>query len=459
VHGQARGEGDEADQVLVADLAALRDVVAASIGAAGPPPPGPGLVGLEVEQLLHRVDPAGRPVGRLDVPALTALLDELPWVRAEAGPADALPAWRLPDGSRLLPEPGGQLEYAGVPHPTADGAVAAARAALRELATAAAARGVALLSAGLDPFTADGAVPQGLTCPRYPAMHAALARRGPHGHTMMTSSASIQVNLDLGADPAARYAVALSAAPLAVAAFACSPVPGAASGRSVVWQWLDPTRTGIPAAFVAGEDDPVEVVARAAWAADVLVVRRGGGAVPGEPGLSFGRWAVEGHPELGRPDRADAAYHLSTLFPEVRARAGVLEVRAVDALPERWRAVPVVLLAGLLYDDRTCQRVRELLEGHRRRLPELLHRAAHLAVADPELCALAVEVWTAAAEGARRLPDGFADPADVRRAESFLDRFTLRGRTPADELRERLADGPAAAADWAREPLATVHLC
>ena len=40
-------------------------------------------------------------------------------------------------------------------------------------------------------------------------------------------------------------------------------------------------------------------------------------------------------------------YHLTTLFPEVRLR-GFLEIRSVDALPERWRAVPVVLLAAII---------------------------------------------------------------------------------------------------------------
>ena len=180
--------------------------------------------------------------------------------------------------------------------------------------------------------------------------------------------------------------------------------------------------------------------------------------VPGEPGFTLERWITDGHPVHGRPTTADVAYHLTTLFPEVRLR-GFLEIRSVDALPERWRAVPVVLLAGLLYDDRTLDGVRALLEPQRSRLPELLQRAAHLGVADGELCAMAVEVWTMAAEGAARLGPAFLDAADIRRTERFLDRFTLRGRTPADELRERFVDGPAAALDWAREPVGTLTLC
>lgn len=449
---------------LLRGLADLREVVSAALtvlpGASGPPG-GPGAVGLEVEQFLLRLDGPGRPVGRLGVDELTALLDDHPALDAEPPSATALTGWRVAGGGRLLPEPGGQLEYAGPPHATAAAALADADAVLRDMATFAASRGVALVSAGLDPFTPTAAVAQGITCPRYPTMHTYLARRSPHGHVMMTGTASVQVNLDLGDDPdlgARRWATAMATAPLATAAFACSPSPGAASGRSVVWQWTDPTRTGIPAAFVAGEDDPVAVTTRLAWDADVLLVHRGATAHPGEPGLSFGRWAVEGHPDHGHPTRTDAAYHLSTLFPEVRAR-GFLEIRSIDALPQRWRAVPVVLYAGLLYDRRALDRVADVLAPQRRRLPDLLRRAAHLGVADPELCALAVEVWTTAAEGARRLPPGYVDPADLDRAETYLDRFTLRGRSPADELRERLAEGPAQALSWTREPVGSVRLC
>jgi glutamate--cysteine ligase len=219
----------------------------------------------------------------------------------------------------------------------------------------------------------------------------------------------------------------------------------------VVWQWLDHTRTGVPTAFADGVDDPVEVLTRQALDADVLLFDTGVTSQPGCAGFTFGDWVRGGHPDHGRPDRGDVVTHLSTLFPEVRTR-GFLEVRSIDALPERWRAVPVVLYAGLLYDQRSREYVRALLDGDRRALPDRLRTAAHLGLADPRLCAQAVEVWTAAAEGSRRLPEGYLDPADIASAERFIDRFTLRGRSPSDELREHLAEGPAAALAWSREP-------
>jgi glutamate--cysteine ligase len=121
-------------------------------------------------------------------------------------------------------------------------------------------------------------------------------------------------------------------------------------------------------------------------------------------------------------------------------------------VPSRWRAAPVTLLAGLLYDDRARAGVCAVMERHRHRLPALLRRAAIVGVADPVLCALAVEAWSLALAGARRLPRGFVATRDVARTEAFLDRFTVRGRCPSDELRERLATSPASALAWAAEP-------
>jgi glutamate--cysteine ligase len=279
------------------------------------------------------------------------------------------------------------------------------------------------------------------------------ARRGPHGHVMMCHTCSLQVNLDLGPPGVAaeRWLVANLAAPLVTATFACSPSPEAVCGRALQWLALDPTRTGVPQLLVAGIGDPVKHLVDFALRADMLLLRTSdGGAVPGVPGWTFADWLRDGHPRHGRPTVSDLAYHLTTLFPEVRSR-GFLEIRGVDALPARWQAVPVTLLTGLLYDDRARTAVKGVLERHRRRLPTLLQKAAVVGVADPELCALAVETWSLALAGARRLPSGYVRSVDLAKTEAFLDRFTLRGRCPSDELRERLVVGPAAALAWAAE--------
>ncbi|MGH8901421.1 MAG: glutamate-cysteine ligase family protein [Egibacteraceae bacterium] len=419
-------------------LADARDVIAKACFPQRPDASVVGKVGVEAEAFPIRIDAAQHPVGRLGIDAVQAALDGI----------DLAPG-------KLTVEPGAQVEYATAVHATAADAVRALESAARALGRALSSHDVLLAAAGLDVWHPASSVPQQLGDPRYPAMAAYFARRGPQGHVMMCHTCSLQVNLDLGPPSVAteRWLVANLAAPLVTATFACSPVPGAVCGRALEWLALDPTRTGLPRLLVAGVEDPVAHVVDLALRADVLLLRTpDGGAVPGVPGWTFGDWLREGHPEHGRPTVSDLAYHLTTLFPEVRAR-GFLEIRGADALPARWRSVPITLLTGLLYDDRARAEVWGVLERYRRRLPTLLRRAASVGVGDPELCALAVETWSLALAGARRLPDGYVRIIDLIRTEAFLDRFTLRGRCPSDELRERLIVGLAAALAWATEPV------
>lgn len=447
---------DPTVRACVDDLEAL---VVASL-TPGPSSDSPGAIGLESEHFLIHTDDVGRPQRRATVQELHDLLDSHPGLRAEAPDPVSLTGWHDGRGARFLAEPGAQVEYAGPPHATGRGALEALTGAMQELAAVAQDRGIAVVSAGLDLWHAAEAVPQQLSAPRYPAMSAYLKQRSIHGHTMMANSASLQVNLDLGAGdrPTRRWTAALLASPLTTATFACSPTPGSVSGRATVWRWLDESRTGIPKLFSSGTDDPAAVLVAAAMDADVLLFSTDDGVHPGQQGFTLATWLEEGHPVYGHPTVSDVAYHLTTLFPEIRTR-GFLEVRGIDSLPDRWRMVPVVLLAGLLYDDYALDTVRDILEPYRHRLPILMDRAAHLGLSDGELCALAVGIWTTAAEGARRLGPDYFDVADVQRAERFLDHFTLRGRSPSDELRERLAVGPAQALDWAREPVGALRAC
>ncbi|HVL97848.1 MAG TPA: glutamate-cysteine ligase family protein [Egibacteraceae bacterium] len=418
-----------------------------------------GRVGLELEVFPVRRAGDGAPAGRVPLrdegrPGTLRILDEL----APRSGAGDVPRHPLARGTVVTVEPGGQVEVTTSPRATA-------AAALDDLAEASAAlarvygeQGVTLAAAGLDVWHAAGDVAQQLDAPRYPAMAAYFALRGPAGHAMMCHTAALQVNLCLGPPDVAgqRWLVANLLAPVVVATFAASPEPPAASGRARLWRRLDPTRTGVPRALVEGRtDDPVDQLVEAALAADVLLVRRPGGYVVGRPGWSFGTWLRHGDADLGRPTADDLTYHLTTLFPEVRAR-GFLEFRGVDALPARWRAVPVVLLAGALYDARATEQIRAVLERLRPRLPALLERAGIGGVADPAMCALAVECWSLALAGAQRLPAGYVRAADLRTAEEFLDHFTMRGRCPADECAERLAWSPAAALAWAGDAADTL---
>lgn len=425
-----------------ASLALHLDAARATVAATCFPPDAPSAtaVGLEVEAFPIRTDPAGAACGRLTLAEVSAVLQT---VELDAA---------------LSFEPGAQLEHSTRAHPTAASCLAEAEEVSSLLATVFHRAGAVLASVGLDLW--HGLVPQQLTAPRYPAMAAYLAARGPDGATMMRHTCALQVNVEAGPREVRdeRWLLANLVAPIATATFACSPGPGVVSARAVAWQRLDPTRTGFPRRLVdRSTDDPVEQMLHAALDADVLLVRSGGRMEPGRPGWRFGDWMRDGDAGHGWPTVDDFGYHLTTLFHEVRPR-GPLELRALDAVPGRWRPVPLVLLAGLLDDPRARDAGLGLLERHRPTLPRLWTRAATVGLADPALCAVAVELWSWALAGARRLRTGYLRPADLDLAERFHDRYTLRGRCPSDELRESLCRDAATALAWAAQPLPTPSL-
>jgi glutamate--cysteine ligase len=417
-----------------------------------------GTVGVEREVFVlceRGDDPPARAARRGIVGVLEAL-----------GPAGGLDGGALvaaaTDGGCLTLEPGGQVEHATRAHDSCASAVTALEAQAVRLRDAFVAAGMAVAAAGIDVWTDVQNVPLHVAVPRYEAMDAYFRRRHgaeAPGALMMRHTCALQVCLDLGpaGGAAQRWTLANLVSPLLTATFATSPGPQAVSERACVWQQLDRGRTGHPPALVSGAwDDPVTQLALAALAADVLLFRRRDGSmVPGEPAFAFGDWLREGHPEHGRPTVEDLRYHLTTLWHDVRLR-GYLEIRSIDALPLRWTAVPVVLLAGLLYDRRARDDAYALLEPHLRSLPALARRAAAVGLADPQLRALATATWSLALAGATRLPPGYVRPGDLLAAEGFLDRFALRGRCPGDELREQLAISARAALAWASDLLPTV---
>lgn len=425
--------------------------------------PEPGRVGLEVERFAIRTSPTGAPGGRLSIcdrdPSLQSVLDAL----ADAGggvgrrrDVFGIPSYPVDAGGRLTFEPGGAVEHATAVHDSARGALEEIEALTPILVEAFDKHGVVLASPGVDPFHDVSEIPLQLDCFRYPAMADYFDRRGPDGRVIMRHTCSIQVNLDLGSGEARaeRWLLANLLAPLVTATFANSPGAGHVGGRARAWQRIDPTRTGFPEALWRhGSDDAVEQMAAAALTADVLLVRTGPeGAVAGEPGWTFGDWLREPHADHGAPSVEDLEYHLTTVFHEVRPR-GMLEFRSVDAIPQRWRGVPVTLLSGAIEDPVTRRRLLGLLERHRHELPTMWRHAAHTGVGDPSFCALTVETWSYAMEGAARLPQGYLADDALAVAEEFLERYTLRGRCPADDLRQALTQSPAAALASVAEPV------
>jgi glutamate--cysteine ligase len=378
----------------------------------------PGRIGVELELLLvagaGAADPAGH-YPRHRYPHLLGVLDT------------GL------DG-RLTVEPGGQVELSSRPADCLAQAVDTVHRDLSLLRRRALTRGARLIGLGVDPDRP----PRRITAePRYVAMERYFRPWGTAGPAMMCSTASVQVNVEAatddpdGPDPDTRWELLHAVGPTLVAAFANSPrrcgrPTGFKSTRQALWQGLDPARTGTPPR--RRNEDAATAFTRWALDAPLMMVRRehGDWAAPG--GLSFRGWLREGRgavPDRPPPTVDDLHYHLTTLFPHVRPR-GHLEVRYLDAQPGCWWIVPTAVLAALLTDARTADAAFAAVDATRDRWCQ----AARVGLAHPALARAATQILTLAAGRLR------ADPQTARFAdhvEGYLQRWTLRGRSPADD--------------------------
>jgi glutamate--cysteine ligase len=389
-----------------------RDVLDHLAGHDCAPSEGPVKVGIEQEW--HTYD--------LAQPDRHLLPSEVLGAATRGGP--------LPHGSAITVEPGGQVELATPPlHPwwesldalRVDGAV------LRQRLSDA---GFATLAAGLDPFREPART---LTRPRYDAMQSYFDEWGPEGRRMMSSCASIQVNIDAGDDAtlARRWDLAHRIGPAMAAAFACSPGPLHRSERLATWNAMDPTRTKPVLASGRLTDDWTEYVLEARL---MLLHDDDDRCEPVAVPITFGEWIDEGIAGR-RPTLADLDYHCTTLFPPVRPR-GWLEIRWLDCLPAGTAEVASAAVTALLLDEAAGEEALEACAGVDGRASWVT--TASLGAQDPALAAAGGWLLTVAARALERTG------APTRWVEAVADaaeRWPAKGRSPADDLEERLAAG------------------
>ncbi|HEU4698513.1 MAG TPA: glutamate-cysteine ligase family protein [Gemmatimonadales bacterium] len=378
-------------------------------------------IGAEAELLVWELDSGAVASVERTTTVLRAHGAPLGWVEGRTRKGHV--SFALPAGGAVTFEPGGQLEYASPPLPTASALLDHLAAVLEPLRLGAEEAGLELLALGLDPLHPPEAAPLQLGGPRYGAMAEYFAALGPAGARMMRQTAAFQVSLDGGAAPFLRWTLLNRLAPVLVAMFANSPLyagrpTGDASHRAATWRALDSSRTGIfvdPAAPVASY---LEFALCAPWMLRRTEIDARGRWLP------FCGWLARGEGTLEEWEE-----HLSTLFPEVRPH-GRLEVRSMDAIDPEWYAAPVALLVGLAYDRATLAQATELLWAVD---PELLQRAGARGLADPTLARLATDLCDLALAGCARLGPAYIAPHHLAVAGEFFDRYTRRGRAPGDD--------------------------
>ncbi len=375
-----------------------------------------GQVGLEVEA--HCYDPCD-PHRRPGWPEITEILGSLP---------------AMPGGSAVTVEPGGAVELSG---PPANGALPAIEAMIEDRAVLTAGfaeAGLGLVLLGADPLRPAKRINPG---GRYHAMEEffVASHTGPAGAAMMTSTASIQLNLDAGPQPGwpARVRLTHALGPVMIAIAANSPLLGGQltgwlSSRQRIWGQLDSARCG-PILTVSG-DDPGTDWARYALKAPVMLVNNPD-AVPVTHYVPFADWA-DGRTLLGdrRPTVKDLEYHLTTLFPPVRPRQW-LEIRYLDSVPDDLWPALVFTLVTLLDDPAVAGVAASVVEP----VAACWDTAARVGLRDRRLHTAARQCVALAAE---RLPDtrGAQLADSMRRLVALVE----QGRCPGDDFADQVIE-------------------
>ncbi|MCR9149389.1 MAG: glutamate--cysteine ligase [Rhodobacteraceae bacterium] len=350
------------------------------------------------------------------------------------------------DGANVSLEPGGQLELSGAPLETIHQTCDEVNEHLREVQTVADEIGAGFIGLGTAPIWRHEDMPM-MPKGRYRLMTDYMQTVGTHGLEMMYRTCTVQVNLDFAseADMVQKLRVALALQPVATALFANSPFlngrpNGFKSWRSRIWRDLDPARTGM-LPFVFDEGFGFEAYVDYVLDVPMYFVYRDGKYI-NALGQSFRDFLKGKLPALPgeMPTLSDWADHLTTVFPEARAKK-YIEMRGADGGPWRRLCALPALWVGLMYDQTALDAAWDLVKSWDAETREGLRVAASKQALQAEaggvkMHDLAREVVAIAEAGlkARAMPGAAGMIPDETHFLAALTESIETGKVPADEL-------------------------
>ena len=271
------------------------------------------------------------------------------------------------DGTISL-EPSGQLELSGEAVSTIHQTCDQVSRHLQQVKAVASELDIGFLGLGYRPIGSADDAPW-MPKARYSIMRNYMPKKGNLGLEMMTSTCTVQVNLDFDSEATMvkMFRVALALQPIATALWANSPFKlgkpsGYLSYRSHIWTDTDPDRCGI-LPFVFDEGFGFERYVDYILDVPMYFVYRNKKYLD-TSGMSF-RDFLNGMLDVlpgERPKLIDWINHLSVAFPEVRLKQ-FLEMRGADGGPWANLCALPAFWVGLLYDTESLEQSYSMISA------------------------------------------------------------------------------------------------
>lgn len=406
-----------------------------------------GMIGIEVEMLIcKRIDDKAKSLSLYGENSLAEMLSDFDIEGEKIEPViidGKMFSVQLSKGGQLTFEPGAQLEYSTKPYPCLSDAVERLRQVQAKIETLSNDKDNVVCNLGINPWQTVDEIGLQMNKPRYKAMDAYFSSLSSYGRRMMRQTFTVQVNMDFGSEEdtlVKRFVASQYLAPFMTAIFANSPIVDNKltefkSFRSQVWQHIDPSRTGF-VDLTKIEKEPtkkncVDAYFDRLMNGNVIFIEDLDYEVP-ENLLSFKDWIDKGYKGV-YPKMKDFETHMTLFFPETRAK-GFLELRSVDGQSKVWQSVPASFYSALLYDEKNLNEVVRLLKPHSTELYDLWNKSSK--GLSGEIAEVSKKLAELALEGFDRLPPCYKDGESRKVLRIYLENFTLKGKSPADDIIE-----------------------